>query len=31
MTKIVKLSYLSAWRFASDAAGPVFVRDPAGQ
>jgi Zn-dependent M28 family amino/carboxypeptidase len=31
MTKIVKLSYLSAWRFANDAAGPAFVRDPAGQ
>lgn len=31
MTKIVKLSYLTAWRFASDAAGPAFVADPAGQ
>ncbi len=31
MTKIVKLSYLSAWRFANNAAGPAFVRDPAGQ
>lgn len=31
MTKILKLSYLSAWRFASDAAGPAFVADPAGQ
>ena len=31
MTKIVRLAYLSAWRFASDAAGPAFVADPAGQ
>ena len=31
MTKIVKLAYLSAWRFATDAAGPAFVSDPAGQ
>ena len=31
MTKIVKLAYLSAWRFASDAAGPAFVSDPSGQ
>ncbi len=31
MTKILKLSYLAAWRFASDPAGPAFVSDPAGQ
>ena len=31
MTKIVKLAYLSAWRFASDAAPPAFVSDPAGR
>jgi Zn-dependent M28 family amino/carboxypeptidase len=31
MAKIVRLAYLSAWRFASDAAGPAFVADPAGQ
>ncbi len=31
MTKIVKLAYLSAWRFASEAAVPAFVADPAGQ
>ncbi|MFM9935428.1 MAG: M28 family peptidase [Novosphingobium sp.] len=31
MTKIVKLAYLSAWRLASDAAGPAFVANPAGQ
>ncbi|OYU36635.1 M28 family peptidase [Novosphingobium sp. PASSN1] len=30
MTKIVKLAYLSAWRFASEAAPPAFVSDPAG-
>lgn len=30
MTKIVKLAYLSAWRFASEAAPPAFVPDPAG-
>jgi hypothetical protein len=31
MTKIVKLAYLSAWRFATDAAPPAFVSDPAGK
>lgn len=31
MTRIVKLAYLSAWRFASEAAPPVFVPDPAGR
>ena len=31
MTKIVKLAYLSAWRFGSDSAAPAFVSDPAGQ
>ena len=30
MTKIVKLAYLSAWRFASEATPPAFVSDPAG-
>ncbi len=30
MTKIVKLAYLSAWRFASEATPPAFVPDPAG-
>ena len=30
MTKIVKLAYLSAWRFASEASPPAFVPDPAG-
>jgi Peptidase family M28/PA domain len=30
MTKIVRLAYLSAWRFASEAAPPAFVPDPAG-
>lgn len=31
MTKIVKLAYLSAWRFASEAIPPAFVPDPAGR
>jgi len=31
MTRIVKLAYLSAWRFATDAAPPAFVSDPAGK
>lgn len=31
MTKIVKLAYLSAWRFASEAAPPAFVSDPVGR
>jgi Zn-dependent M28 family amino/carboxypeptidase len=30
MTNILRLSYLSAWRFADDAAVPAFVRDPPG-
>ncbi|WP_017668540.1 M20/M25/M40 family metallo-hydrolase [Sandarakinorhabdus sp. AAP62] len=30
MTKILQLSYLSAWRLANDAAVPAFVRDPPG-
>ncbi|WP_454887294.1 M20/M25/M40 family metallo-hydrolase [Sphingomonas oryzagri] len=30
MTKILQLSYLSAWRFADAAAGPAFVADPPG-
>jgi hypothetical protein len=30
MTDIVRLAYLSAWRFASDASVPAFVRDPPG-
>jgi Peptidase family M28/PA domain len=30
MTKIVQLSYLSAWRFASDTGHPTFVADPPG-
>jgi Zn-dependent M28 family amino/carboxypeptidase len=30
MTKIVKLAYLSAWRFASEVSPPAFVPDPAG-
>ncbi|KUR72333.1 peptidase M28 [Novosphingobium fuchskuhlense] len=30
MTKIVRLAYLSAWRFASEATPPAFVPDPAG-
>jgi Zn-dependent M28 family amino/carboxypeptidase len=30
MTNIVRLAYLSAWRFASDAAVPAFVPDPMG-
>jgi Zn-dependent M28 family amino/carboxypeptidase len=30
MTNIVKLAYLSAWRFADDAGVPAFVRDPPG-
>ena len=31
MTKILQLSYLSAWRFGDDAAVPAFVPDPPGQ
>jgi len=31
MTKIVRLAYLSAWRFGSDATAPGFVSDPGGQ
>jgi hypothetical protein len=31
MTKIVKLAYLSAWRFATEAIPPAFVPDPAGR
>lgn len=30
MTKIVQLAYLSAWRFADNAAVPAFVPDPSG-
>ncbi len=30
MTKILRLAYLSAWRFASDDAVPRFVADPPG-
>ena len=30
MTKIVQLAYLSAWRFANEAAVPAFVSDPPG-
>lgn len=30
MTRILQLSYLSAWRFAEDAAVPAFVADPPG-
>jgi hypothetical protein len=30
MTNILRLSYLSAWRFADDAAVPAFVIDPPG-
>ena len=30
MTKIVKLAYLSVWRFGTDAAVPAFVADPRG-
>lgn len=30
MTKILRLSYLAAWRFASDPAPPAFVADPGG-
>lgn len=31
MTKIVKLAYLSAWRFATETVPPAFVSDPAGR
>jgi Zn-dependent M28 family amino/carboxypeptidase len=31
MAKIVKLAYLSAWRFASEPTPPAFVADPAGR
>jgi hypothetical protein len=30
MTKILRLAYLSAFRFADDAKGPAFVKDPPG-
>jgi hypothetical protein len=30
MAKILQLAYLSAWRFADDAAVPAFVKDPPG-
>jgi hypothetical protein len=30
MTKIVKLAYLAAWRFGTEASPPAFVSDPAG-
>ena len=30
MTRILQLAYLSAWRFADDAAVPAFVADPPG-
>ena len=31
MTKIVKLAYLSAWRFGTETVPPAFVSDPAGR
>ncbi|MFC3673071.1 M20/M25/M40 family metallo-hydrolase [Novosphingobium pokkalii] len=31
MTRILQLSYLSAWRFADEATPPAFVADPPGQ
>lgn len=31
MTRILQLSYLSAWRLADDAAVPAFVMDPPGE
>ena len=30
MTNILRLAYLTAWRFADDAAVPAFVKDPPG-